>query len=193
MELLTGSEIRDFRIRGNYANQRSLLSRVELHPSKEQKAISIGPGYSPPVVEFDLHGGSSSSIIVSEIDIPSMCNGDIEKAKKHLALILDARRGDPEAAKCLSSTAQEHLLAASGQLQPSESAFVVPCTSSQPHSEHAISQKAFTLLKLCHLGYPVPDFVVLTAHAYEDRDQHLEEHLADALKQLETLTMQDLG
>lgn len=56
-----------------------------------------------------------------------------------------------------------------------------------------ISHKAFILLKLCQLGYPVPDFVVLTAHAYIERSQLLGEHLADALKELEILTMQALG
>ena len=39
----------------------------------------------------------------------------------------------------------------------------------------------------------MPEFVVLTAQAYEDRDRPLEKHLADAITQLETLTMQGLG
>ena len=193
MEHLTGSEIRDFRIRGNYINQRSLLSRIELHSCKEQRTIPIGPGYSPPVVEFELYGGSTSSIVVSEIDIPSMCDDDIEKAKAYLALILNARRGDPDAAKCLSSAVQEHLLGVSGQFQPSESDFVVPSTSCQTHSEQDISQKGFILLKLSQSGYPVPDFVVLSSRAYTDRTQRLEEHISDAVKQLEILTMQGLG
>ena len=193
MEHLTGSEIRDFRIRGNYINQRSLLSRIELHPSKEQRTFPIGPGYSPPVVEFELYGGSTSSIVVSEIDIPSMCDDDIEKAKAYLALILNAHRGDTDAAKCLSSAAQEHLLGVLGQFQPSESDFVVPSTSCQTHSEQDISQKGFILLKLSQSGYPVPDFVVLSSRAYTDRTQRLEEHISDAVKQLEILTMQGLG
>ncbi len=45
------------------------------------------------MVEFELHGGPTSSIVVSEIDIP-FCDDDIEKAKGYLSLILNARRGD---------------------------------------------------------------------------------------------------
>jgi pyruvate,orthophosphate dikinase len=69
---------------------------------------------------------------------------------------------------------------------------VVPSTSCQPQSQQVISQKAFTLLRLSQLGYPVPDFVVLTAAAYADRE-HLEEHLVEALSVLETVTLQKLG
>ena len=193
METVTGTEIRDFRIRGNYFNWRSLLSRRELHSSKKENVVPGHPGYSPPVVDFDLHGGATSSIVVGESDIPLLCDDDIDKAKRFLSLILKARQGDPRAAKELSSAGQEYPFEGTTRVQPSESPFVVPCTSCQPHSEQAISQKAFILLKLCQLGYPVPDFVVLTAQAYVDRAQRLEEHLADALKQLEIVTMQNLG
>ena len=191
MGTVTATEVCDFRIRGNYFNWRSLLSRRELHSSKKETIVANHPGYSPPVVDFDLHGGTTRSIVVSESDIPLLCDEDTEKAKRHLSLILDARQGDARAAKELSSAAQEYSLGAT--VQPSESPFVVPCTSCQPHSEQAISQKAFVLLKLCQLGYPVPDFVVLTEQAYAERAQGFEQHLVDALKQLEIVTMQNLG
>ena len=193
METVTGTGICDFRIRGNYFNWRTLLSRRDLHSSKKENVIPNHPGYSPPVVDFDLHGGATGSIVVSEADIPLLCDDDLEKAKRCLALILEARQGDLRAAKELVAAAQEYPLGGTGRVQPSESRFVVPCTSCEPHSEQAISQKAFILLKLCQLGYPVPDFVVLTAEAYVDRAQRLEEHLEDALKQLEIVTMQNLG
>ena len=193
METVTGMAICDFRIRGNYFNWRSLLSRRDLHSSKKENLVQNHPGYSPPVVDFELRGGATGSIVVGESDIPLLCDDDLAKAKRRLCLILEARRGDPRAAKELSSASQEYPWGGTGRVQPSESPFVVPCTSQQPHSEQAISQKAFMLLKLCQLGYPVPDFVVLTAPAYVDRAQRLEEHLADALKQLEIVTMQTLG
>ncbi len=192
MECITGTEIRDFRIRGNYVNQHSLLSRRDPHSSKEENPVLSGPGYSPPVVEFELDGGSTSSIVVSEIDIPFLCDDDIEKAKGYLSLILNARRGDPKAVKDLALAA-EHSFRGLEEPQPTESSFVVPSTSDQPHSEQEISQKGFILLKLSQLGYPVPDFVVLTSCAYADRVQRLEEHVSEAIKQLEILTMQGLG
>jgi hypothetical protein len=193
MEPVTGTEIRDFRMRGNYINQHSLLSRRDLNSSKKENLVPSGPGYSPPVVEFELHGGPTSSIVVSEIDIPFLCDDDLEKAKGYLSLILNARREDPKAVKDFALAAQEHSFAGLGQAQPAESNFVVPSTSCQTHSEQDISQKGFILLKLSQLGYPVPDFVVLTSCAYADRAQRLEEHVSEAIKQLEILTMQGLG
>jgi pyruvate,orthophosphate dikinase len=73
-----------------------------------------------------------------------------------------------------------------------ESRYVVPCTSREVHSERDISEKGFTLLKLSHLGYPVPDFTVLTANVYTEREKNLEEHITDAIKQLQILTMQNV-
>lgn len=193
MEVFTAMEIRDFRIRGNYFNPRTLLFRGSLHSSKKQDAVPKYPGYSPPVVEIELVDGTTRSTAVSECDIPLLSDDDSDKAKRHLSLILEARQGQPAAVKELSAPAQKYISEGAEPPQPPESRFVVPCTSSQPHSEHAISQKAFILLKLCQLGYPVPDFVVLNAQAYIERTQRLEEHLADALQQLEILTMQSLG
>ena len=189
MEVVTGTEIRDFKIRGGYFNSRSLLLRRDLH-SKKQDLRLASPGYSPPVVEYELSDGTKASMPVSECDIPFLCQGDAEMAKHYLSLVLDARHGDSQSAKQLS---RKHGDEKGELLQPTESSFVVPCTSSQPHSEQAISHKAFILLKLCRLGYPVPDFVVLTSQAYTERAHGLEAHLADALQQLEILTTQWLG
>ena len=193
MEALTGTAIRDFRIRGNYFNQRTLLSRRDLHSSKKESLVSNSPGYSPPVVEFELQDSTTGSIVISEADIPLLCNDDIEQRKRHLTLIVNARRGDSKAAQDLFSAAREDSSGGAGRVQPSENEFVVPCTSSQAHSEQDISQKGSILLKLSQLGYPVPDFVVLTAHAYINRAPNFEDHLSNAIKQLEVLTMQGPG
>lgn len=192
METVIGTEIRDFRLRGNYVNQRSLLSGIDPHSRRMEDIVPDSPEYSPAVVEFELHDGQTGSIVVSEVDIPLLCDDDFEKAKAHLGLLLNARQGDAEAAKKLASQAQEQRLAAE-RIQPSESGFVVPSTSCETHSEQDISQKAFVLLKLSQLGYPVPDFVVLTSQTYAERAQRFEEHIADAIKQLEILTMRRLG
>ncbi|MGC2193778.1 MAG: hypothetical protein WA628_03815 [Terriglobales bacterium] len=191
METLAVTKIRDFSIRGNYVNHRRLAARRELHSADGQNRIFDGLGYSPPVVDYELQDGTTSSIPVSEIDIPLLCDDDFEKAKGHLGLVLNARRGDLNAARNLAL--QEHLGGASERVQPSESRFVVPSTSRAAHSEQEISQKASILLKLSQQGYPVPDFVVLTSLGYLDRGQHLEQHVSNAVKQLEILTMQSLG
>lgn len=192
METLTATEIRDFRIRGSYVNRCSLLlqrsgrSAVKAH-------VPDYPGYSPPIVEFEPLDGAILSVTIRETDALLLSDHDNEESSRYLRLILQAREGDGEAAEALSSLARRYLPEAAELPPPSENAFVVPCSSCQPHSEQAISHKASTLLKLYQLGYPVPDFVVLTAEAYIDRGHRLEEHLADALRQLEVLTMQRLG
>lgn len=193
METLTAADVRDFRIRGNYFSRRSLLFRRDLHSSGKQGTVPNQPGYSPPVVDFELQDGTISSIVVSESDIPLLYEDDFEKAKTYLFLIMNARRGDLEAVSELRAAVQEYSFEQARRVQPFESRFVVPCTSCESHSEQAISQKGFTLLKLYQLAYPVPEFVVLTAQAYEDRGQHLATHLGDALTQLEAVTMQNLG
>ena len=191
LQIVTDSEVRDFRIRGNYVNQRSLQSKIDLHSRKIDNAIPRVPGYSPPVVEFELNNGQSGSIMVSEVDVPALCGDDFERAKRHLELVLGARRGESDAAQEVARKTQSQHLEVE-RIEPSESSFVVPSTSYETHSEKDISQKAFVLLKLSQLGYPVPDFVVLTSHAYAERRLHFEEHVADALKQLEILTTQSL-
>src|ERR1039457_2697112 len=98
MELLSEREIRDFRIRGNCLNRRSLLSRGSVRSLRKETRLPNRPGYSPPAVEFELHGGPPGSLSVREIDIPLLCQDDFESANRYLAMILNARRGDPEAA-----------------------------------------------------------------------------------------------
>ncbi len=190
MALLTGVEIRNFGIRGNYFNQRSVASRRALHSFKRE-ATSNCPGYLPPSVDFEFDDGTTGTIAISDADIPALCNQDFEKAKRHLSLILNARQGDADAVNQLSCADQEYSMRGVYPVHPAESRFVVPSTSCEPHSEQEISQKAFILLKLSQLGYPVPDFTVLTTQAYAERE-HLEMHLADAIRQLEILTMQSL-
>jgi pyruvate,orthophosphate dikinase len=193
MGLLTGAAIRDFRIRGNYFNQRSLASRRALRPSRKGSVVPGRAGCSPAVVEFELDDGTTSSIEVSDADVPTLSSDNIEQAKRYLSLIVNARGGDSEAARALSSAEQERPFSESGIIQPTESRFVVPSTSCETHSERDISQKGFILLKLSQLNYPVPDFSVLTSHAYAEGAERLEEHLAETIKQLEILTMQRLG
>ena len=194
MEPVTGTAIRDFRIRGNYINQRNLLSRRDLDSSQERRTSSraapdiLRPWWSSNSTEAQRAASlSAKSIFLSSATMT------LRRRKGYLSLILNARRGDPQAAKDYALAAQEYSLGGLEPPQPTESSFVVPSTSCQPHSEQDISQKGFILLKLSQLGYPVPDFVVLTACAYADRAQRLEEHVSEAIKQLEILTMQGLG
>src|SRR5581483_2564592 len=153
METLTGAEVRDFRVCANYFNYRSLLGHAESH-SRHTGIASQMPGYSPPVVEFETQEGTSGRLVVGESDLYYLCGDNYEEGKIYLGRILRARQGDSQAIKELALAAQ-HLLASPRQVI-SETDFVVPSTSSHPHSEQDISQKGFILLKLTQQGYPVP-------------------------------------
>src|SRR5579864_8498121 len=106
MEILTATNVRDFRVRGNYFSWRGLLSRRN-HSSKKQSIRPNQPGYSPPAVDFELQDGTISSVVVSESDIPLLYDDDIEKAKRYLSRIMEARRGDLQAVTELRSVAEE--------------------------------------------------------------------------------------
>jgi hypothetical protein len=192
METLTGIAIRDFRVRANYFNQRTVLCRKRLHGTN-QVNVTNDSGYSPPVVDFEAEDATTGSIVVSESDLPLLCVDDDERAKRYLSLIVQARRGDLDAVKDLAAIMEQLDAGAPSREEPHETEFVVPSTSAERHSEQDISQKGLILLNLSQRGYPVPDFVVLTANAYAQRAEHFEEHLGDALNQLETLTLQTLG
>lgn len=181
------TRIRDFRVRGGYFNQHSRRFRKDRYLGAHPAA------YLPPIVDFVTGEGRSDSMVVSEVDIPLLCQHDYERAKSLLGSILDARAGDRDAAAEVAAALQRYpwLTAPSEQPPPQPTRFVVPSTSGDPHSDTEISQKAFVLLKLTQLGYSVPDFAVVTAAAYDDR-ANLERHVGDAIAQLEVLTMQSL-
>lgn len=194
METLTWANIDCFCIRGNYFNQHSMHFRNELR-SRHKPPAFLRPGYSPPVVDLVLNNGTADSVIVHEIDLPVLCGHDEAQAKRHLAMIVNARHGDIQAITQLDATAHQQLvgLPETDERGVAESEFLVPCTSSEPHSEEEISQKGFILLKLARLGYPVPDFVVLTSEAYMHGPEHIEEHVFEAVRQLQVLTNQTVG
>ncbi len=188
--VLTERAIRGLRVRGNYFNQRSLALRQAVHSCKREMLDATGV-YSPPVVDFELEDGSSGSIVVSDADVPLLISEDPAVGNGHLVSILEAREGDPAAARALAFS-MPGVHAAELPLSPAETDFVVSSSSSDTHSEQDISQKGFILLKLSQLGYPVPDFAVVKSRAYADR-RRLDEHVAEAIRQLELLTLQRLG
>lgn len=188
----TQRDIRNFRIRGNYYRRRQLIHQNWRSTVRGNNSVPNYPGYLAPVVDFETDAGETGSIVLDESDIP-LFEDNTEKAKRHLSLILNARDRDAEAAAELQSAREQCSLGTLSPIEPPESTFVVPCTSSASRSEQDISQKAFTLLRLSQLGYPVPEFVVLTAQAYEAPNHELEKHLSDAINALEILTGQNMG
>ncbi len=194
MAIDAGGLIRDFKVRGNYVNRRTVLARHSLHHAQTTDSAQIRKGYSPPEVDILFESGQPKTITVSEVDIPFLCDDDFELARRHLSLILSARSGHNEAARQLISATDTHpWLIGPAKAVPATTRYIVPCTTMGSHSAEEISHKATILLRLCQEGYPVPDFVVLTASAYLDREQTLENNFTDAVSALESLTLHQLG
>ena len=191
MEVLTGTEIRDFRIRGNYTNRRMRLFQSRL-PANGKDIAQKYPGYTPTVIDYELADGRTHSLTIDKSHLPGLIDGDLDRAKTCLCHILEQPDIGIAAAQEPGSFDTASRLTDAVELA-SETDFVVPCTSGQAHSEQTISHKASILLKLYQLGYSVPDFVVLTARAYMERDHSLDEHLSDALHRLEAISGQTLG
>ena len=192
MDILSSQNIAELHIRGSFFNRRTLLSRRALTAAGQPPATQP-IGYLPPVVSYRLDGAAQSSITVRETDLPTLCNASLDDAKTHLALILNARSGHQDSAHRLACVRTAEGFLGISPVPPSESRYVVPSSSAETHSEQEISQKAFILLKLSQMGYPVPDFAVLTTQSYAERHKDFELHLAEAIRQLELLTMQKLG
>jgi hypothetical protein len=196
---LPAGEIRSFRIRGNYPNHSRLVHSMEGRHTERGKVPQKLPGYSPAVAEFVVGGPGgdvSGSIAVRDLDLLPLCQRDVEAARRHLSLLLAARAGDREAADALSVSVQEHIpypRTGLRSLEQGTSRMVIPCTSREVYPEQAVSHKGSILLRLSQLGYPVPDFVILTTEAYLRNGTDLDAHLSDALHQLEDLTCQTLG
>src|SRR5512146_2343185 len=62
MEPITGLRIRDFRVRGNYLNQHSVVYSRNLRSLAGDQPSPDRPGYSRPVVEFELPDGNWDSV-----------------------------------------------------------------------------------------------------------------------------------
>jgi len=191
--------IRQIRIRGGYLNRWRLIGSLDRRRSGAVRPSQALTGYSPPIVEYlmdDDPAGRSREVAVRDVDLPILAAPDAAVASRHLALILEARAGDRDARKALHRATEKLLEEMSdGFREPylHESRFVICSTSRESHPLSLVSDKGSTLLRLCRLGYPVPDFVILSADAYLEWEAHSERFLSQALENLQHLTGRTLN
>lgn len=185
--------IRSFRIRGGYAPR-------HLFHGARRSSGSVGrlSGDFPPVVTYWTEGTrhEQGELVIRNADVPFLCQLDVEEAKRYLELMLRSRKGDVVAREHLHSEQKRAFLQTSQELDDRhvvENRFIVPCTSQGTYSETTVGNKGSILLRLAKLGYPVPDFVILTSNAHEEWEQHGERVLAEALDTLTAMTGQPLG
>lgn len=180
-------------LRGNYPNTWTrLLARNEAGRDRTRH-----PGYLPPEVEYgSIDGGLAGTMTVRELDVPLLNHPDPSVGNRHLARLVRARAGDPAArsvAEAVVGPLREDYTAFSRDLRLIHSDFVVPSYTDGAYDDARISHKGANLLRHSQLGYPVPDFAILTSHCYRRPPGERVRHLADAVANLEQMTNRRLG
>ncbi|MBI5482527.1 MAG: hypothetical protein HY906_26970 [Deltaproteobacteria bacterium] len=191
--------VTEFRICGNYSNWRSLLVSLDDRSAASTFVPRDHPGYVPPVAQYwttDRSDGPGHEIEVRGTDLPLLCQRTQEQGREHLTLILRARRGDRQAAERLTETVAAYHHDVSAWLRASrlvETDSVVPSASNEEYPPTSVSLKGAVLLELSRKGYPVPDFVIVTADCYSEWESGGEQFLGQAVDDLQVMTRQTLG
>jgi len=132
---------------------------------------------------------------VRDYDALFLKDGTTDRALLHLSLIKLAREGNLTAKEVLEKTLQE-TLEIIDKVAPEalvEDEFVLPSTTKLRPSEQEISNKGRILLDLIQQGYPVPDFTILTAKAYNLTAKQREAKIRQVIRNMEELTGQKFG
>jgi hypothetical protein len=191
--------VTELRIRGNYSNWRSLLVSLDDRSAASTFVPRDHPGYVPPVAQYwtaDQPDGPGHEMEVRGTDLPLLCQSPPEHGREHLTLILRARRGDRQAAEHLTATVAAYHRDVSAWLRASrlvESYSIVPSASNEEYASTSVSLKGQVLLELSRKGYPVPDFVIVTADCYPEWEANGELLLGQAVDDLQVMTRQTLG
>lgn len=186
--------MKELSVQGHYPNLRTLLAGLDRRSAGSGAAAL--PGASTAVIEYDTHDGRAGELSLRDHDLLLIAHSPWERVKEHCALVLKAREGDDEAAATLAGRSQElalKLQQARARAAAAESRFLVPSTSEKEHGAELVSDKGETLLKLGREGYPVPDFVILTAEAYLQPEDERQRLLREALELLAAMTGRESG
>ena len=182
-----------FSVQGHYPNLRTLMAGLD----RRAEAVAAPlPGASTAVIEYETEGGLTGELGVRDGDLLLIAHSPWERVAEHCALVQRARSGDADAARTLAGRSEElsrRLQGARRRAEAAESRFLVPSTSGQEHPAELVSDKGQTLLKLGRLGYPVPDFVILTSEAYSEPEASRRHLLQEALGVLAAMTGRESG
>ncbi|MBI5211385.1 MAG: hypothetical protein HY927_15530 [Elusimicrobia bacterium] len=183
--------VRAFTARGTYLNLRCLLHDIHSRRGEARENRSGLQGFVAPVVVCDRGRGLTEEVSIRNIDLPFLYQEDPGKAREYLGTILSARAGDKASQRRLDEIGARRYdvyCERRRMVCAAESPYVVPSISETEPQVDNVSHKGSILLRLCRLGYPVPDFVILTAQAYKDGEEVFERELARSVLALEHLT-----
>lgn len=123
-----------------------------------------------------------------------MASGDA--ATQWVDLLVRMHEGDAEARHLVEKRREEfcsEFIRRDEAAHFIESIDLVPSTTAKEFHPSEISHKGTMLLQLMQLGYPVPDFCILTTHSFQQPQQQRIELLRQGVANLEQMTGELLG
>ena len=176
-------------VRSEYTSARLILANLDFRAAGKKWART--PGYIPAEIDYAASDGTAQTISVRDYDVRSLDRVSPAKAIEHLNLIHLARRGDAGAARELARrTAEIHdpIRTRFAGAALAENTHVIPYTTPVSHPEAQVSHKGATLLDLTRQGIATADFTILGATCYALPPAEREEHLWEAIRDLEVLS-----
>lgn len=183
----------DYRIRSYFPNFH-MLRRI--HESMKGLPGAKNEGFLPPELEYKTLGDEAwKRVVLDPADLP-LLTGDRNESLDHLQLLIERESGDAVATQKLENRRSNYWHLINRKLETLtfvEHEGVIPCTTHKSYSDILLSQKGKVLHELYQQGYPVPDFCVVTSHAYQVDIRERKVHLREAIENLEKMTGEKLG
>jgi len=176
-------------VRSEYASARLILANLDHRAASRKWARS--PGYIPAEIDYTAADGSARTISVRDYDVRSLDRVPPPKAIEHLNLIHLARQENAAAARELARrTAEIHdpIRTRFAGAALAENDHVIPYTTPILHPEAQVSQKGASLIDLTRQGIATSDFTILGSTCYALPPAEREEHLGEAVRDLEILS-----
>ena len=176
-------------VRSEYASARLILANLDFRAAGKKWARP--PGYIPAEIDYAASDGTAQTISVRDYDVRSLDRVPPPKAIEHLNLIHLARREHAGAARELARrTAEIHdpIRTRFAGAALAENTHVIPYTTPVSHPEAQVSQKGAVLLDLTRQGIATADFTILGSTCYALPPPEREEHLWEAIRDLEVLS-----
>lgn len=190
-------EIKNYRIRANYPNHYmvTLFAKYgeEIFNHNSEDADNPLEGNKPGTVIYETEEGEKE-FPPRWYDMFNLLKLKGEEQQRYLRLLLE--ENDNAAAKMQLKKQRKEFRAACQRYIEShpleENDYLITTLTQGDYSEEEISHKGRMLLDLTRNSYPVPDFCILTAKAF-DRHELLSELLEKAIRNLEYMTHKKLG
>jgi hypothetical protein len=176
-------------VRSEYTSARLILANLDSRAASRKWARP--PGYIPAEIDYTAGDGAPRTITVRDYDVRSLDRVPLPLAVEHLNLIHLARRGHDAAARELARRREEihePIRTRFSGKDLAENEHVIPYTTPVLHPETQVSHKGAMLIDLTRKGIATADFSILGSSCYALPPAEREEHLWEAIRDLEVLS-----